>query len=86
MPKRKSPEEKLGALIREIGFDRAEAAFRLLKSYETKPFRGQSGQIKLRGGRRSDDPARASQRVPLPPLGNFATVPVWDEAADGVRT
>lgn len=37
MAKKKSPEEKLGALIREIGFEKAEAAFRLLKSYETKP-------------------------------------------------
>ncbi len=35
--KRKTPEEKLGALIREIGFEKAEAAFKLLKSYETKP-------------------------------------------------
>jgi hypothetical protein len=37
MAKRKSPEEKLGALIREIGFEKSEAAFKLLKSYETKP-------------------------------------------------
>ena len=37
MAKRKSSEEKLGALIREIGFEKAEAAFKLIKSYETKP-------------------------------------------------
>jgi len=35
--KRKSPEEKLGALIREIGFDKAESVFRTIKSYEAPP-------------------------------------------------
>lgn len=37
MPKRKSAEERLGDAIRELGFEKSEAAFRLLKSYNTKP-------------------------------------------------
>ena len=37
MAKRKSPEERLAAIIQEIGLERAESAFRLLKSYATKP-------------------------------------------------
>lgn len=37
MAKRKSPEERLAAIIQEIGLERAESAFRLLKSFATKP-------------------------------------------------
>ena len=35
--KRKTAEERLGDAIRDLGFEKAEAAFRLLKSYTTKP-------------------------------------------------
>ncbi len=37
MAKRKSVEERLAAAIQEMGLERAEAAFRILKSYTTKP-------------------------------------------------
>lgn len=37
MAKKKSPEERLAAIIQEIGLERAESAFRLLKSFTSKP-------------------------------------------------
>lgn len=34
---RKTPEQKLADVINEIGFEKAESAFKLLKAYQTKP-------------------------------------------------
>ena len=35
MAKKRSPEQKLAEAIQEMGLEKAEAAFRLLKSYTT---------------------------------------------------
>lgn len=37
MAKKRTPEQRLAEAIQEMGMDKAEAAFRLLKSYTTKP-------------------------------------------------